>query len=87
MPGRLHIQLLFNMKSADTGGGVYMRESDCCVYLDVISISECEAVLQPMFDFTPNENGCAVVRMKRGSKPRGRLYSMKKAAATLVPCP
>ena len=54
-----------------------------CSFLcvDVVSLSECKPVLQPMFDFTPNENGCTVVRMKRGSKPRGKIYSTNKAAA------
>ena len=63
----------------------YIRESDMlCSFLcvDVINVSECKPVLQPMFDFTPNENGCTVVRMKRGSKPRGKIYSTNKAAAT-----
>ena len=52
-----------------------------CVHSDVISITECKAVLQPMFDFTPNENGCTVVRMKRGSKPKGKFNFMKEAGA------
>ena len=79
------------MNSAGAVNGITVHVSvSCCVDLcaDVINISECEAVTQSMFDFTPNENGCTVVRMKRGSKMREKIHSArKKVGPALIPCP